>query len=58
MFKTSGHYGRKFFYVLNRHSGSRVFVSTPAGKYDIINGYEKRKQMYNLHGLRKMLRGI
>ena len=45
------------FFALIRQPGIYSH-GTAVGKYDIINGYEKRKQMYNLHGLRKMLRGV
>ncbi len=46
------------FFVHRNRQPEIYSHGTRACKYDIINGYEKRKQMYNLHGLRKMLRGI
>ena len=48
---------RKFFCAVNA-SFERVFTSALTCKCDIIIGYEKRKQMHNMHRLRKMLRGI
>ena len=46
---------RKFFCAVNA-SFERVFTSALTCKCDIIIGYEKRKQMHNMHRLRKMLR--